>query len=361
MEQQSYEREIDLILLVKQVMEKFKTIVVVGVIGAVIVGLIGMLRLIDTYNSQKAMEPQRRAEYQDSLNEYNAEVERLNREIDNLSISIERQEEYNEKSILMKINPFDVQVGVVQYYVDTDYQINPNITYQNPDYINSVLNAYAVNVSNGGLWEYLYDNMEEPAESQYLKEIIRISEDYDNHMINVSIKSGTEADCRKLLGLVKKYFDSYHVTIDNAICEHDMLIVTESIYSTVDLDLEEKQRTNTETAKKYTTSYEEKESELSKLLTGGKPVYTEPSSRGIVTGTVKYAIIGGVVAAFAVAAIICVKILFDTTIKYEKDVEFYLGLPVLAEIPVISGEEKATTSLKRSKRKRLNQYGGAGR
>lgn len=357
MEQQTYEREIDLILLVKQVMEKFKTIVVAGIIGAVVVGLIGMTWQIKEYNDPEAMKYHEET-YRNALNTYNAEVKKLNREIDNLNTSIERQEEYNGKSILMKINPFDVQKGVVQYYVDTDYQINPDITYQSPDYTDSVLNAYAVNVNNGGLWKYLYDNMEEPVEFQYLKELVSVSVDYGNDMINVNVTARTEADCKELLILVKKCFDGYHATIDETICEHYMSLVTESIYSTVDLDLEDKQRTNTEKVEDYTVAYEEKKFELSELLEEGEPAYTVPTKRSIVTGTIKYAIIGGVVAAFAVAAVICVMLLLDTTIKYEKDVAFYLELPVLAEIPVISGEEKVAEKLKKSKKDRLNQYGG---
>lgn len=360
MEQQAYEREIDLILLVKQVMEKFKTIVVAGIIGAVVVGLIGMTSLIKEYNNPEAMEYQKAA-YQDALNEYNAEVKKLNREISNLNISIERQEEYNEKSILMKINPFDVQMGVVQYYVDTDYQINPDITYQDPDYTNSVLNAYAVNVSNGGLWKYLYDNMEEPVEFQYLQELVSVSVDYSNHMINVSVKSRTEADCKELLSLVKKCFDGYHETIDKTICKHDVSLVTESTYSTVELELEDEQLANIEKAEDYTIALEEKEFELAELLEEGEPAYTVPTTRSIVTGTIKYAIIGGVVAVFVVAAVICVMLLLDSTIKYEKDVAFYLELPVLAEIPVIGGEEKPVAKYKKAKKNRLNQYGGAGR
>lgn len=357
MEQQTYEREIDLILLVKQVMEKFKTIVVAGIIGAVVVGLIGMLLLIKTYNDPEAMEYQR-AEYQDALNEYNAEVERLSREIDNLNTSIERQEEYNEKSILMKINPYDVQNGVVQYYVDTGYQINTDSNYQDPDYTASVLNAYATNVNNGGLWKYLYDNMDEPIEFRYLQELVSVSVDYSNHMINVSVKSRTTADCKELLNLVKKCFDGYHESIDQTICKHDMSLITESTFATVDLSLEDTQKTNVERVADYTAAMEEKSFELKVLENEGEPDDTVLTPFRIVTGTIKWGIIGGVVAAFAVAAVICVMLLLDTTIKYEKDVAFYLELPVLAEIPVISGEEKVTEKLKTSKKDRLNQYGG---
>lgn len=357
MEQQTYEREIDLILLAKEVKKKIKTIIIVGIAGAVILGIIGMIVLIRDYNDPKVMDYQR-AEYQDALNTYNVEINRLSREIENLKTSIERQEEYNEKSILMKINPYDVQNGVVLYYVDTDYKINTDSAYQNPDNTASVLNAYATNVNNGGLWKYLYDNMGESVEFRYLQELVSVYVDYENHMINVSVKARTEADCKELLSLVKKCFEGYHETINSAICEHDMLLITENIYATVDLDLEDSKQTSIQKVADYTVALEEKTFELKELENEGEPNSEVLTTSGIVIKTIKYAIIGGVIGAFIAAATVCVMILLDTTIKYEKDVAFYLGLPVLAEIPIMAGEEKTAVRYKNVKKDRLNQYGG---
>lgn len=360
MEQQTYEREIDLILLAKEVLKKIKTIIITGIAGAVILGIIGMIVLIRDYNDPMVMDYQR-AEYQDALNAYNVEINRLSREIENLKTSIERQTEYNEKSILMKINPYDVQNGVVQYYVDTDYKINTDSAYQNPDNTASVLNAYATNVNNGGLWKYLYDNMGEPVEFRYLQELVSVYVDYENHMINVSVKVRTEADCKELLSLVKKCFEGYHETINSAICEHDMLLITESVYATVELNLEDTQRLNAEKVTDYVATKEEREFELKELEKDGEPDNTVLTPLGIVIGTVKWMIIGGVLGVFATALVICMMLLLDTTIKNDKDVMFYLGLPVLSEIPVICGKEKETQLLKKRKKDRLNQYGGSSR
>lgn len=47
----------------------------------------------------------------------------------------------------------------------------------------------------------------------------------------------------------------------------------------------------------------------------------------------KYMAIGGLLGAVAVCAVLIVRMLMDTTMKSEEDVEKYLGLPILAAVP----------------------------
>lgn len=357
MEQQTYEREIDLILLAKEIIKKYKTIAVVGIISAAILGIIGMLRLVRDYNNPEVMDYQR-AEYQDALNEYNAEITSLNREIESLKTSIKRQKEYNEKSVLMKIDPLAVQNGILQYYVDAGYIINTDLVYQTLDDTASALAAYLANVNNGDLWKYLYDNMEESIEFRYIQELVSVSVNYDNHMVNVAVKARTEEECREILNLIKECFDTYQKIINEAVCEHDMVLVSECIYGMADTELEDEQKENIEKIADYEVTLVAREFELKQLLLEeNKPVNTVLSLRSIVTGTSKWLIIGSILGVFVSAAVICVMLLLDVTIKSDKDVAFYLELPVLAEVPVISGEDKKMAVLRKNKKARLNQYG----
>ena len=136
MEQQTYEREIDLIQLIKTMLKKIWIMIAAGVVGAVLLGAYKVIPMMQNLNNPEVIEKQEE-EYVDKLKEYEKDKKQLEKEIENLNTSIERQEEYNEKSVLMQLNPFDVQVGVVQYYIDTDYQIILESTYKNPDIANS--------------------------------------------------------------------------------------------------------------------------------------------------------------------------------------------------------------------------------
>lgn len=48
-----------------------------------------------------------------------------------------------EKSALYNMDKNDVYRGSLLYYIDTGYEVDPNLTYQTPDKTNSVLKAYA--------------------------------------------------------------------------------------------------------------------------------------------------------------------------------------------------------------------------
>ena len=47
----------------------------------------------------------------------------------------------------------------------------------------------------------------------------------------------------------------------------------------------------------------------------------------------RYMVIGGLLGAVAVCAVLIIRMLMDSTIKSEEDVEKYLGLPILAAVP----------------------------
>lgn len=53
----------------------------------------------------------------------------------------------------------------------------------------------------------------------------------------------------------------------------------------------------------------------------------------VTPGLMRYLAMGGLLGAFAVCALLVIRMLMDSTIKTEDDVEKYLGLPTLAAVP----------------------------
>lgn len=357
MEQQTYEREIDLIQLIKTMLKKIWIMIAAGVVGAILLGTYKIMPMVQNLNNPETLEQQEK-DYQDSVDEFEKSKKRVEKEIDNLNKSIERQEEYNEKSVLMQMNPYDVQVGTVQYYIDTDYQIILESTYQNPDITRSVLNAYASMATNGTMFNYLQDNMKEKLELRYLQELIKVEVDYNNYMINIRVIHKDEQDCEELLGLIKKCFSKYQATVVKNIGPHNMQEVTESFYATVELSYESTQTSNEDKVTSLMESLETKSKELEEMK---EPTKTASSVVAVLKSGIKYILMGGLLGGFIAAAVIFFVIIMDTTVKDEKDVAFYLDLPVLASVPVIQGEEKTVKAGRRNKKARLSQYAGNGR
>lgn len=71
---------------------------------------------------------------------------------------------------------------------------------------------------------------------------------------------------------------------------------------------------------------------------------------------VKYVAIGFVLGSFIAAGVYLLLFMFDTSIKDEKDVIGYLGVPVLGKIPVIKETKKIVEKDKAHRSGRLNQY-----
>lgn len=357
MEQQTYEREIDLVQLIKTMLKKIWIMIAAGVVGAILLGTYKILPMVQNLNNPETLEQQEK-DYQNSLEEFEKNKKRIEKEIDNLNKSIERQEEYNEKSVLMQMNPFDVQVGTVQYYIDTDYQIILESTYQNPDITRSVLNAYASMATNGTMFNYLQDNMKEKLELRYLQELIKVEVDYNNYMINIRVIHKGEKECEELLDLIKRCFSKYQATVVKNIGPHDMQEVTESFYSTVELSYETTQTSNEDKVTSFMESLEAKTKEFEEMK---EPEKAAGSVTAVLKSGIKYILMGGLLGGFIAAAVIFFVIIMDTTVKDEKDVAFYLDLPVLASVPVIQGEEKTVKAGRRNKKARLSQYAGNGR
>lgn len=336
MEQQNYEREIDLIQLIKEMLKRFWIMALAGVAGAVLFGAYRVIPQVQNLNDPAVLEAQEEA-YQKEMEEYTEKLEQAEKELENLQTSMDRQKEYNEKSVLMQMNPFDRYVANVQYYIDTGYQINVGNVYQNPDITKSVLNAYASVATNGTMYNYLRENMKEEMELRYLKELVSVSVDYNNYMININVIHKDEAQCWELLSLVEECFESCREEIGANIGAHEMRQVTESVYAMVDLGLEETQKSNQEKVENLAETLAEKQEAYEKMEEPERKVTTAAS---VIKGGIKYVLVGGVGGAFLAAAVLFFLILLDTTIKDAKDVEFYLGLPVLAEIPEESGKKK---------------------
>jgi len=352
MEQNTYEREVDLMQLIMVMWRKVWVILIAGIIGGALIGGYRLVPGIRTLRDPEIIKEQEE-KYASDMKLYEESVETAEKEIENLVVGIDRQKEYNEKSSIMKINPFDKQVASISFYVDTNYQIMPGSVYQNPDMTKSILRAYMSIVQDGTMYNYIMDNLERKIEIRYLKEMISFNVDYDNRMIFVEVIHGEKDAAKKILSLIQECFAREQEVLINTIGDHTLDAVNESEYATVDLDLETLQKGNIQKVVDLEKSLTEKKDSFEKLVA---PVKTIANVKSVIINAVKYAIIGGVLGVFVSVGSILFLFIIDKTIKDEKDVGYYLGLPVLATIPTVKGQEAAVKAGRKNKKKRLNQY-----
>lgn len=353
MEEQIYEKEIDLMQLFREIWKKLWIIILAGVAGGILVGGYKMIPAIKGVSAE-VLEEQKET-YEKERKEYETQFALNENAIENLENSIEKIKEYNKASVLMQIDPYNVQIGTMTFYVNTGYQIKTDIVYQNPDYTASLLNAYATIATDGTLYTYIHDNLSEKIEIRYIQELIQIVSSASDRTIDVKVTHGDEEMCEEILSLIKACFEEYKSIFEAAIGVHEMDLIAEALYSTVDLSLESSQNQNLERENTLLLSLDTKQKEMEELK---EPEMSVNTRLAMVKNAVKYAVIGGVLGAFLAAAVILFLFMINTSIRDEKDVQLYLKLPVLSEIPVISGKEATVKRDKLKKKERLNQYGG---
>ena len=178
----NYEQEIDLKWLLYRVLRSFRGIVVWAVILGIVVGLGSFAMNMIKISDPEYIEAEK-LNFEREHASWVATGENLLAELGNLEDSREKQIEYNEKSVLMQINPLREYNASFELYVDYDYQIIPDMSYQNIDLSNRILKAYATYMTNGEMYQYLIDNLSSDMELRYLKEILGVSVDYNNNMI----------------------------------------------------------------------------------------------------------------------------------------------------------------------------------
>ena len=105
---------------------------------------LGGFRGVKEYKSyiDPEAEVERETNYSNELAAYERSKSAYETRIDNLQAWIERLELYKEKSLLLIMDPYDIYKSSVSYFVDTDYEIMPNVFFQNPNYTETLIKSY---------------------------------------------------------------------------------------------------------------------------------------------------------------------------------------------------------------------------
>lgn len=335
-----YEREIDLVEMIKYLSKRVCYMCIGVIVGFIIV--MG-LQLLMQNRSEKTEEGEMTT-FEKEMKEYEDDYAQLDMEIDNLEKSIEEQIAYNNASILMKINPYDKKSVMGQFYIDSDYQIMPELTYQNRDITGSVAQAYQALATTGELAKYINEHLENPIKERYLNELISVTYTGDG-ILTVEVVHTDIDSARKVYDLVVECMSGKKSEFEKNIGSYTIALNNESESASVDLELKELQVANLDTINTLKENLNSKQDSFDGLV---KP------TEGV---RLKSSILGGILGGFVVLAVYVVLFLTDTTVKTEQDIVHITELPVMGSIPIIKGTQKKVRKDKRNKRSRYMQYG----
>ena len=341
-EKSMYEREIDLVQLIKYLWKRVWIMCVGAVVGLVLV--LG-LQILTQPSQESSEDTEELTSFEKEMKEYEDNYAQLEMEIANLEKSIEEQIAYNNNSILMKINPYDKKSVAGQFYIDSNYQIMPELTYQNTDITTSVARAYQSLASTGELAKYINEHLEKPIKERYLNELISLSYSGDS-VLDVRVVHTDIDSAREVYNLIIDYMNQKKGEFEKNIGSYTITLLNESESASVDLGLKESQVANLDTINVLRETLTTKEESFDTLVM---------PTQGI---SLKLPVIGAILGGFVVAAVFVVLFLIDTTLKTEQDIALVLDIPVLGNIPAMEEKKKDVYKGKRNKKSRYMQYVG---
>lgn len=128
--------------------------------------------------------------------------EQIKQVLEDTDIRIETQRIYLSTSPLMSIDPNNFYQANLTLYIQTEYKIQPGLTYQDPDYVPAILAAYQQILSDGDVLAKLAEETNLPA--QYLHELITVNA-ITSHpgILSITINAADEETASTLLQMLK--------------------------------------------------------------------------------------------------------------------------------------------------------------
>lgn len=312
------------------VLYQWKKILLAALAFAVLLGGYAAAKNVGNVPSEQAEQ-----QYQKDLEQYQIEKAALEQNIESTEQKIRAQQEYMENSLLMQLDPYAFFEGTMQLCIATDYQIQPGMAYQNPDYTKSVLSAYQAML--GG--EYLLSQIAQQTgeEQKYLAEIVTVA--LDGNSVNVRIRCQDQDLAEDILEMIEQQLDQMGQKITQSVGNHTANLVTKGCNNQMDLTLVDEQQQTADRLTSLTTTLEQDYESLNALQ---KPSKAAASKKNLV----KYAVLGAAVGVFLMAAAACVCHVVSGKVYSVRTLEARTPVRVIGRLP-----EKQTRGIDRWLRK----------
>ena len=240
---------------------------------------------------------------------------------------MDSQQTYNATSPLMLLDPCSVYKATVQLVVQTDYQILPGMTYQNPDNTDAILQAYAVHLKGEDILQSAAETLK--LDTKHLSELILVEQKSGSiRSLAITVYFYNAEGAEQILSAVTNCVLAAKPQIEQAVGAHSINTVSSGVSEQIDLTLADKQTaaiTRVDTLKK---SLADIETQLSALQA---PVF---SGNGFSFKTILiFSVIGAILGAGLTACIVWVRHIAGTKVYSARTLKNRTGMRILACVP----------------------------
>lgn len=322
MEYNIYEQEIDIKNLIFEVLRKWRLVVLSVFLFSVMLGGYKCVKELMHQNDEEYV-AELKEQYKTDKKKYDQTKKSYERDIKSFNASLINQEEYKEKSILLKADPYNKGTASVDVFVKmSEVPQSTGITVTSVDFADSVVKAYASAIQQGGFLEGMSRNM--GVDLIYLKELVTVTTDYDSNMFSVSVTYTDREGAGKILAVILENLKSMYPDIQEHLGQHNLSIMNQDIGVITDQTLADYQKQKVEDIAATNKNLDDTEKALKELEEPPKPVVL--SRMSILKEGVKYGLMGVFVGAFLAAFCICVVFIINGKINTDEDLRNRFGL-----------------------------------
>ena len=325
MNYENQEREISLKDMLFSAMYHWKKMLLAALILAVALGgFMGYKSWKDATNPELVAKYEQ--EYADAMILYEDEKTRLERELGDIEENIENQEEYLENSLVMKMDPHNVYEARASLYISTDYQILPEMSYQNTDKTQLILAFYQAALTNGEVMGEIAENA--GVKVKYLREVVSVTSQMD-HILDITVRHAEQEEAEKIMDQLLNNMAQIQVQLTESIEAHQVSTVFTSVSSDVDSNLAATQKAEKNMLQELKETLEVKQEELDELK---EPTQTALTTTGAIKDGIKWAILGAFAGIFAVAVVACVAFIVSDKVYSGDELKNRFGLKILGSV-----------------------------
>jgi hypothetical protein len=266
------------------------------VLGLLLGGAKAAKGFLDLQDPEKVEESIREAEL--AQQNYDIAKSQLQNQMAEYNRQIEEHQKYQENALYMKIDPYAVYRESADYLVTTDYQIQPGMYFQTPNWISPVLSAYrtiANSVTMKDLPAEARAGLSEEWDADTLDKLLSVVIDENTGLITIIATPDTKERAQAILKAVREKVEASKEIVTEAAGEHNIALIAEKSVITVDQNIisaHENQQKSIATLREAADKAGEK---YNKLI---KPKNKSISTGNIIKSGIKYAVLGGIIGVF---------------------------------------------------------------
>lgn len=311
------------------ILKKWRKVIVIAVVFGVLLAGARMVTEIKHRNDSIYIQ-NLKEQYEADLAKYEQEKSGYERDIKNLTVSIDYQEKYKENSILLQLDPYNKCTASVDVFIKMSElnQSNSNI-FTPVDYADSVIRAYVSSIQNGEELAQLAKQKE--IDIVYLKELVQVNADYDSNMFNVTVSYSDLAGAKQIINEIIDGISLMQLSVQQNLGEHTLVVMNKNVGMLADQTIMEYQKKKVEDLNLTNKALNDAENALVKIKKPELPVAL--SNRSIIKESIKNGIMGSIMGALLSCFIICLGFLFNGKLNIDNELKDRYGLKLLGSFP----------------------------